>query len=101
MMTKHPKKQLVVIAEAAIEKQLVQEALRLGAHGYTVSEVHGAGTTGEREGSWEADRTVEIKIVCDATVADAIAEAALARFGRHFGLTMFFSDVQVLRPDKF
>lgn len=101
MIAKHPKKLLVVIAEAAIERALVQEALRLGAHGYTVSDVRGAGTAGEREGSWEADRTVEIKIVCDAEIADAIAEAALARFGSHFGLTMFFGDVQVLRPEKF
>ena len=101
MIAKHPKKMLVVIAEAAIEKALVQEALRLGAHGYTVSDVRGAGTSGAREGSWEADRTVEIKIVCDAEVADAIAETALARFGAHYGLTMFFSDVQVLRPEKF
>jgi nitrogen regulatory protein P-II 2 len=91
MIAKHPKKLLVVIAEAAIEK----------AHGYTVSDVRGAGTSGAREGSWEADRTVEIKIVCDAEVADAIAETALARFGAHYGLTMFFSDVQVLRPEKF
>ena len=101
MIAKHPKKLLVVIAEAAIEKSLVQEALRLGAHGYTVSDVRGAGTAGAREGSWEVDRTVEIKIVCGAEVADAIAEAALERYGRHYGLTMFFSDVQVLRPEKF
>ena len=74
---------------------------RLGAHGYTVSDVRGAGASGAREGAWEADRTVEIKIVCDAEVADAIAEAALSRFGSHYGLTMFFGDVQVLRPEKF
>jgi nitrogen regulatory protein P-II 2 len=101
MITKHPKRLLVVIAEAAIEKPLVQEALRLGAHGYTVSDVRGAGASGAREGAWEADRTIEIKIVCDTEVADAIAEAALSRFGSHYGLTMFFGDVQVLRPEKF
>jgi nitrogen regulatory protein P-II 2 len=101
MIAKHPKKLLVVIAEAAIEQPLLQLALQHGAHGYTVGDVRGAGATGRRDGAWEADRTVELKIVCDAEVADAIAEATLARFGRDYGLTLYFGDVLVLRPEKY
>ena len=100
-MTKHPKKLLVIIAEAALERALIREVKHLGAHGYTVHDVRGAGSTGEREGAWEADRTIEIKVICDADVADQIADNVLAAHGQNFGLTLFFADVAVLRVDKY
>jgi hypothetical protein len=40
-MTQHPKKLLVIVAEAALEKALTQLAMDLGAHGYTVYDVRG------------------------------------------------------------
>jgi nitrogen regulatory protein P-II 2 len=100
-MNKHPKKLLVIIAEAALEKQLEQDVRRLGAQGYTVYDVRGAGHTGEREGAWEADRTIEMKVVCQADVADNIARHVLQAYGQHFGLTLFFADVAVVRPEKY
>lgn len=100
-MNQHPKKLLVIVAEAALEKALVQDVKRLGAHGYTVYDVRGAGGSGEREGAWEADRTIEMKVVCDADVADRIGQAVLAAYSAHYGLTIFFADVTVLRADKY
>lgn len=100
-LTKHPRMLLVIIAEAALEKQLVADVKRLGAHGYTVYDVRGEGTMGVREGAWEADRTIEMKVICETAVADQIAEHVLAQYVPHFGVTMFFADVQVLRPHKF
>jgi nitrogen regulatory protein P-II 2 len=100
-MTKHPKKLLVIIAEAAIEKQLMRDARQLGAHGCTVSDVRGEGAGGSREGAWEADRTIELKIICDEAVADRIAAHVLSEYAPNFGVSMFFSDVQVLRPQRY
>jgi nitrogen regulatory protein P-II 2 len=100
-MNQHPKKLLVIVTEAALEKELVQMVMRLGAHGYTVQDVRGAGGTGAREGAWEADRTIEMKVVCDADVADRIGHAVLAAYSAHYGLTIFFADVSVLRADKY
>ena len=100
-MNHHPKKLLVIVAEAALEKALVQDVKRLGAHGYTVYDVRGAGGSGERAGAWEADRTIEMKVVCDAEVADRIGQAVLAAYSAHYGLTIFFADVTVLRADKY
>ena len=57
-MQKHPRKLLVVITEAAIERALIADLRRLGAMGYTVNEVRGGGSTGERSGEWEAERSV-------------------------------------------
>jgi uncharacterized protein len=74
---------------------------RARAQGWTVSEVHGAGREGVREGAWEADRTIELKMICDAAVADAIAEHVLATYAPHYSVAMYFSAVQVLRPERY
>ncbi len=57
-LVKHARTLLVVVAEAALEKLLVDEIRRLGASFWTIGEVHGAGREGVRDGDWEADRTI-------------------------------------------
>jgi len=101
MMSKHPKTLLVIVAEAVLEKNLVRDVRELGAQGWTVSEVHGAAREGVREGAWEADRTVEMKVICDSAVADAIAEHVMAAYAPHYSVAMYFSPVSVLRPERF
>ncbi|HMM84650.1 MAG: P-II family nitrogen regulator [Gammaproteobacteria bacterium] len=98
---RHPKTLLVIVAEAVIERALVRDACRLGAQGWTVGEVRGAGAEGVREGAWEADRTIELKLICEAAVADAIADHVLATYAPHYAVAMYLSDVRVLRPQRY
>ena len=100
-MEKHSRSLLVIIAEANLERLLIEDVQRLGAAGYTVTDVRGGGPSGVREGTWEADRSIRMEVVCALGVADAIAEYLLAQYGQYYGLTIYFSEVQVLRPDKF
>jgi len=100
-MDKHKRTLLVVIAEANLERMLVQDIKRLGAAGYTVIDVRGGGHSGVREGNWEADRTIRMEVVCEGEVADKIATHLLSQYGKYYGLTIYFSEVQVLRPNKF
>lgn len=100
-MNMHLKKLLVIVTEAALEKALASMVMDLGAHGYTVCDVRGAGAAGEREGAWEADRNIEMKVICAADVAARIGQAVLRAYGEHYGLSMFFADVSVLRDDKY
>jgi len=100
-MTKHPKTLLVIVTEAALEDELAELVVKLGAHGYTVYDVRGAGAGGRRDGAWEADRTIEMKVICPAEVADRIGEAVLAAYGAHYGLTLFYADIAVLRDGKY
>lgn len=100
-MNKHPRTLLVIIAEAALEKRLVADSLRLGAQGYTVHDVRGGSRLSTREALWEADRSIEMKVICTQTVADALAEHVLAQYGQHYSLTLFFADVAVVRGEKF
>lgn len=100
-MDKHTRKLLVIITEAVLEKKLVADSLRLGAQGYTVHDVRGGNRLGTREALWEADRSIELKIICPAAVADAIAQHALAEYAPHHSLSMYFAEVEVVRPAKF
>jgi hypothetical protein len=98
---RHAKTLLVIIAEAAIEKALVRDAMRLGAHGWTASEARGGSLQGVREGAWEADRTIELKLICEQAVADTIADHVLANYAQNYSIAMYLSDVRVLRPQRY
>jgi hypothetical protein len=100
-MNKHAKTLLVINAEAVLEKNLSQDVRERGAQGWTVTEVHGASLEGVREGAWEADRTIEMKVICDEAVADAIAEHVLATYAPHYSVALWFTPVQVLRPERY
>ncbi|HEY4542743.1 MAG TPA: transcriptional regulator [Noviherbaspirillum sp.] len=100
-LEKYPRQLLVIIAEAALEKRLVQDAKRFGAHGYTVFDVRGGGTHGEREGMIEADRTIHMEIICEEAVADQIARHVLTSYASNYSVTLYFADVKVLRPGKY
>jgi hypothetical protein len=98
---KHRRTLLTLVAEAVLERELVQLARQRGAQGWTIGEVHGADLEGVREGAWEADRTIELKIICDAVVADAIAEQVLMTLAANYSVAMTFSEVWVLRPERY
>jgi nitrogen regulatory protein P-II 2 len=100
-LTKHPKTLLVIVTEAALEKQLLRDARRLGVQGWTLTEVRAANHEGVREGSWEADRTIEVKLICDPAVADAVADHVLADYAPHYSVALYFAPVQVLRPERY
>ena len=100
-MQTHPKKLLVIIGESALEKFLVRDIKQFGAHGYTIADVRGGGATGEREAAWEGDRSIRMEVICDEPVADKIADYVLATYAKNFSLSLFFSDVTVVRRDKF
>ncbi len=100
-MLKHQKKLLVIIAEAILEKSLILDAKRLGAQGYTVYDVRGGTQYATHEGNWDADRMIEMKIICDEAVADALASHVIAQYANNYGVSLFFSGIEVMRPQKF
>jgi nitrogen regulatory protein P-II 2 len=100
-MESHARKLLVIIAEAALEKRLVADVRRFGAHGYTIADVRGGGERGDREARWEADRSIEMKVICDESVAAKLAQHVLAGYAPNYAVTLFTAEVGVFRPQKF
>ena len=100
-MTTHPRKLVVIITESALEKALARDVIALGAHGYTISDVRGRGSHGTREAAWEADRNIRIEVMCDAPVAERIAQWMREKYYENYAMTLYIADIGVLRPDKF
>ena len=102
-MNTHPKKKLEFVIEASLQRSLIELIDKAGAPGYTVMPAQaGRG----RDGAWESGHIssafsmVTIIVVCDATVADRLAEEVLPMLER-FSAIVTIADVSVLREKHF
>ncbi|MFN7835171.1 MAG: P-II family nitrogen regulator [Burkholderiaceae bacterium] len=100
-MDMYDKKLVVILAESALEPKLAKAVMKLGAHGYTVSDARGQGRHGHREASWSADGTIRMEIICDAPTSEAIAADVHRQFFQNYAISLYVSDVRVLRADKY
>ena len=100
-MTLEQRKLLTIVAEAALEHELVGEIERLGAHGHTITDARGKGGRGIRNAGWDFSANVRIEVVCTADTAHAIAAALRERYYDNYAMILFIGDVEVLRPEKF
>ena len=101
MIKTHPRKLLVILSEAVLERQLVADARALGAQGYTVSDVRGGGVHGDHEGEWDVDRSIELQLICSDEVAERIAAQVLERYAPHYRIAVYLADVGVFRAERF
>jgi len=100
-MNTYPKQLLVIIGEATLEKMLVRDIKSFGAHGYTIADVRGGGAHGVRDAEWEGSRSIRMEVVCEASVGEKIAEHVIAHYAKNFSVSLYVSEVGVLRNDKF
>ncbi len=100
-MTTVTRKLLLVICEARLERNLLRDLERLGAHGYTVSEARGKGSRGVRGAGWDADANIRVEVICDAPTAERLLEHLMQTYYAHYAMVACVQDVQVLRPEKF
>ncbi len=92
---------LTIISEAAIERLLVKDLQKLGAHGYTIMEARGGGAHGERMADEEHNRNIQVEVICERAVAEKIIEHLTQTYYRDFAMVSYFSEVEVVRPHKF
>ncbi|MCM8596980.1 P-II family nitrogen regulator [Accumulibacter sp.] len=100
-MQTHPCRLLVILAEAALESRLVEDALRLGAHGYTIVDARGGGSSGAREALWDADRCIRMEVLCDAHTCEVLGEHLQQSYFAHYSICLYVCEVGVLRPEKY
>ena len=92
---------LTVFTEATIEQVLTRDMDRMGIRGYTISDVRGKGSRGVRDASWDESRNIRIEVICARTQAEALLAHLQARYYSNYAMVAYFSEVEVLRPDKF
>ena len=95
------RKLVTIVTEAALERRLIDDLKRLGAHGYTISDARGEGSRGVRGAGWDASSNIRVEVICDMATAEAIARHLKASYYDNYAMILYFSDVGVLRPEKF
>lgn len=95
------KKLLTVITEQRLEKEITDVVKDMGAHGYTLTDARGEGHRGVRSGSWDETGNIRIEIVCEADVAERIAEKLQKDFYANYAMILYVSDIQTMRDEKF
>jgi hypothetical protein len=92
-MTFSSSKLLTIFTEAALEKTLIRDIERLGATGYTISDVRGKGSRGLRDAVWEPVASIRIEIICDEKLAGTIIAYFQEHYYANFAMAMFTVDV--------
>ena len=95
------RKLVTIVAEAALEQRMIKDLERLGAHGYTITDARGKGSRGVRNAEWERSGNIRMEVVCDATIAAAIAMHLSEHYYDNYAMILFIGEVEVLRPEKF
>ena len=93
---------LVTIVCEAYAKDAVKKLLReTGAHGYTLFEVEGDGSRGERPADIREFANIQVEVILQPDAAQKLLERLHAELFSRYGMIAFESDVRVLRPGKF
>ena len=100
-MNTHSMKLVTVVCETLARDPIQALLAEVGAHGYTVCAVEGAGAKGERAGDIREFGNIQV----EAIVQPAVAERLLSRLEREFfpryTMIAYETDVRVLRGEKF
>jgi len=100
-MNLHPMKLVTIVVEALARERITTLLAEVGAHGYTLFSVEGAGATGRRIGDIEEFANIQVEVV----LRPEAAERLLARLGEEilprFAMVTYESDIRVLRAEKF
>ena len=100
-MTGTTRKLLTVVCEAGLESRLAEDVMRLGAHGYSVTDARGRGSRGVRSAAWDTAANIRVEVVCEERIAQQIAEHLQQHYYDNYAMILFSVDVEVLRPEKF
>ena len=99
-MTSRPFRLVTIISEPVVSKDIVLLAKKLGASGFTCSEVRGEGS-GDKSSGEVPDQKVKIEIVADSTLAEKLMSDVSAHYFKNYSIIVYSSEIQVLRPQKF
>ncbi len=97
----HVRKLVTVVCETSLERRVLATLREAGASGYTMADVRGGGSRGERDGDWEGGRSVEVKVLCDEATAQRLVDALIQRYSADYALALWVVDAAVARPAKF
>lgn len=93
-------KLVTIVAETVLSEQLLAALKRIGATGYTVTDVNGEGSRGMRVGEVPGDNK-KIETLVNATLADRILDLLAERYFPNYAVAAWVTDAVVVRGDKY
>lgn len=96
-----PAKMVTIITSDVLEENLVESVRKRGASGYTIVRARGAGSSGEQTGMLDVDTNIKLHVIMPPDRLSGLLDDLeyLINIGHH--LTVFVSEVSVLRPEKY
>jgi len=90
-----PKKLLTIVAESALEEQLIETIKELGAPEFILTDCKTYSSHGFRAGDWDQNRNISIRILCEETVAHNIMAHVEAEFANDYSVRTYVVEAQM------
>lgn len=100
-MNTHPMKLVTIICEALAREPLKKLLAEVGAHGYTLFPVEGAGSQGRRTADIQEFANIQLEVIVPPEVAEKLLARLEKEFFAKFAMVAYESEVRVLRRGKF
>jgi len=101
-MQLYPLKLVTVVGESVIMEDIAEEGMKLGATGYTMTEVNGHGSRSARNvASTTGARTMKVEFVVPADVAVNILTHISHQYFDDYAVIAWLGDVQVVRGQQY
>ena len=91
---------VTIITERILKDEILKEIKKLGAKGYTLTDVTGEGSRGIRASDWEG-KNAKIESVVSKEVANAIIDYIADSYFEHYAVITYSYPVKVVRGDKY
>jgi hypothetical protein len=91
---------LTIVAEAVVERRLLDDLTAAGAKGWTVSSGHGRGSGAVRASEWEG-ANIRVESVGSQELVDRLLEVLARDYFPHYAVVAWTTPVSVVRPAKF
>jgi len=102
-MQLYPLKLVTVVGESVIMEDIAEEGIKLGASGYSMSEVIGHGSRSARNVGSTAGgaKTLKVEFVVPTDVATTILDEISHEYFEHYAIIAWLSDVSVMRGEQY
>lgn len=102
-MQLYPLKIVSVVGETVIMEDIAEKAMKLGATGYTMTEVSGRGSRSARNVAvvTGGPKTMKVEFVVPMIVAEKILSHVSHNYFEHYACIAWLSDVQVVRGHEY
>jgi nitrogen regulatory protein P-II 2 len=100
-MAAHLMKLVTIICEALAREAVTRLLGEVGAHGYTLFKVEGAGAKGKRTAEIAEFGNIQVEVIVPAAASERLMERLEREFFPKYAIIAYESDVRVRRPGKF